>query len=314
MYRSILVPLDGTHFAEQALPAAISLARRSGARMLLTIVSTPLAEAYVEGLYFSTLEMEREVTSRHQSYLDALVERVRALGELKVEAVVKHGEVAATLCDLIAQGEADLAVMATHGRTALGRFWLGSVTDEMIRHAACPLLLIRPADEKVDLTQEPPLSPILLPLDGTELAEQILPHAIALAEAVPGAQITLMRGIPAVIPVTTAPDVPEAEREARLLLLQVQALQQRLQQDAERYLEEVAARLRQKGLPVRTQVVVEEKPALAILREAEQERAAVIALETHGRRGLSRLILGSVADKVVRGAHVPVLVHRPTKG
>lgn len=313
MYRSILVPLDGTHFAEHALPMAITLARQSAARLLLTVVSTPLAEAYVEGLYFSTLEMEQEMTGRHQSYLDGLMARVRQAADVKVETIVKHGEVAATLCDLVAHGEADLVVMATHGRSALGRFWLGSVTDEMIRHAACPLLLVRPEDEKVDLAEQPALSPILLPLDGTELAEQILPYAIALAESVPDAQITLMRGIGAVIPVTTAPDVPEAEREARTLLLQVQAMQERSRQDAERYLERVADRLRAKGLQVRTQVVVEDQPALAILREAEQERAAVIALETHGRRGLSRLIVGSVADKVVRGAHVPVLVHRPTK-
>lgn len=313
MYRSVLVPLDGTHFAEHALPAAIALAHRAKARLLLVSISTPLTEAYVEGLYFSTLEMEKEVASRHQTYLDALAERIRRQSSVEVQVQVKHGEVAATLCELVAQNEADLVVMATHGRSALGRFWLGSVTDEMIRHASCPLLLVRPKDEEVDLTREPQLSPILLPLDGTPLAEQILPRVIALAEHIPDARITLMRGIQAVVPVSTAPDLPEAEKEARTLLRQVQSLQERLRQDAETYLEKVAADLRARGLQVQTQVVVEDQPALAILHEAEQERAAVIALETHGRRGLSRLILGSVADKVVRGSHVPVLVHRPTK-
>lgn len=313
MYRSVLVPLDGTHFAEHALPAAIALARRAKARLLLVSISTPLTEAYVEGLYFSTLEMEKEVANRHQTYLDALAERIRSQGGVEVLVQVKHGEVAATLCELVAQNEADLVVMATHGRSALGRFWLGSVTDEMIRHASCPLLLVRPEDEEVDLTREPQLSPILLPLDGTPLAEQILPRVIALAEHIPDARITLMRGIQAVVPVSTAPDLPEAEKEARTLLRQVQSLQERLRQEAETYLEKVAADLRARGLQVQTQVVVEDQPALAILHEAEQERAALIALETHGRRGLSRLILGSVADKVVRGSHVPVLVHRPTK-
>lgn len=313
MYRSILVPLDGTHFAEHALPAALALARRGGARLLLVSISTPLTEAYVEGLYFSTLEMEKEVATRHQTYLEALAARIRGLGNVTVDVLVKHGEVAATLCDLVAQGEADLVVMATHGRSALGRFWLGSVTDEMIRHASCPLLLIRPEDEEVDLQNEPRLSPILLPLDGTELAEQILPWAVSLAEHLPDARITLMRGIQSVVPVSSAPDLPEAEKAARSLLRQVQELQERLRQDAEQYLEKVAAGLRARGLQVQTQVVVEDQPALAILHEAEQERAALIALETHGRRGLSRLILGSVADKVVRGSHVPVLVHRPSK-
>ncbi len=83
--------------------------------------------------------------------------------------------------------------------------------------------------------------------------------------------------------------------------------------EAEDYLAAVARRLQARGLRVRMQVVVEDKPAEAILHQAEAEHAGLITLETHGRGGLSRLLRGSVADKVVRGAHVPVLVHRPVK-
>src|SRR4051794_18948678 len=195
MYRSILVPLDGTRFAEHALPAALSLARRTAARLLLVSVSTPLAEAYVEGLYFNTLELEQEVTARHRTYLDGMAGRVRQRAGVEVVARVLHGEVAPTLCDLIDQGEADLVVMATHGRGPLGRFWLGSVADEMIRHATAPLLLVRPAEGEADLSAEPDLSRIVLPLDGTGLAEQILTPAVALAEVVPGAEIILLRAV-----------------------------------------------------------------------------------------------------------------------
>jgi nucleotide-binding universal stress UspA family protein len=83
--------------------------------------------------------------------------------------------------------------------------------------------------------------------------------------------------------------------------------------EAEEYLMTIALRLQTRGLRVRTHVVVEDRPEEAILQQAEGEHAGLIALETHGRSGLSRLLHGSTADKVVRGAHVPVLVHRPEK-
>jgi nucleotide-binding universal stress UspA family protein len=311
MYRSILVPLDGSTFAEHALPVALGLARRAKAQLHLVSVSTPLAEAYVEGLYFSTLELEEELTARHQTYLNTTAARLRERAEVPVTTAVLHGEVAATLCDQLSHGAGDLVVMATHGRGALGRFWLGSVADEMVRHTSVPLLLVRPGEEEPDLSKEPALTKIVLPLDGSELAEQILEPAIDVASVTPGAEIILMRAIRSVVPVSTAPDVPEAEKEARTILHQIQDLQGHLRQEAEQYLFLVAERIRGRGLRVETQVIVEDQPAVAILREAEQVNAGLIALETHGRRGLSRLILGSVADKVIRGAHIPVLVHRP---
>lgn len=314
MYRSILVPLDGSTFAEHALPLALALAKRSRARLYLVTVSTPLAEAYVEGMYFSTLELEQELTARHHHYLETVSNRLRQKNEISVKTAVLHGEVASTLAEVVTQGEADLVVMATHGRGAIGRFWLGSVADEMIRQAHVPLLLVRPNGGTADLSKEPDLSRIVLPLDGSELAEQILGHAAKLAKIIPGAEIILLRAIQALVPVEATPDVPEAEKAARGILHQVQALQTRLRQEAESYLEEIAARLRANGLKVRIQVVVEDQPAVAILEEAETVQAGLIALETHGRTGLSRLIHGSVADKVVRGSHIPVLVHRPLEG
>jgi len=311
MLRSILVPLDGSTFAEHALTPALTLARRAVAPLVLVAVSTPLAEAYVEGVYFDTIELEKEEMARHQDYLQSVAERLRQRATIPVVIRVEHGEVAATLCKLLEAGEADLVVMATHGRGALGRFWLGSVADEMIRHSPVPLMLVRPQQEEVELEQEYAPGRVVLPLDGTKLAEQILEPAIAVVSLIPACEITLLRAIHPVVPVDSTPDVPEARKEARLLLHQVQANQSRLRQEAEQYLEGVAERLRQRGLKVQTRVVAENHPAQAILHEADAMKASLIALETHGRRGLSRLILGSVADKVIRGAHMPVLVHRP---
>lgn len=311
MYRSILVPLDGSLFAEHALPVALAIARRSGARLSLVTVTTPLAEAYVEGLCFGTLDLEQEMFARRKTYLDNLAHDLRSRSNVPVEIHVERGEVAGSICHLVSKGGTDLVVMATHGRSPMGRFWLGSVADEMIRQTNVPLLLVRPGEVPVDLDHEPELGKMVLPLDGTPLAEQILEPAVALAGVIPGAEMILVRAIHALVPMNGMPDVPSAEKEAHTLQLQVQALHDRLRKEAESYLVDVATRLRAQGLRVRTQVVVEDQPALAILHEAEAQHAGVIALETHGRRGLSRLILGSVADKVVRGAHVPVLVHRP---
>jgi len=148
-------------------------------------------------------------------------------------------------------------------------------------------------------------------LDGSPLAEQILEPAVGVAALLPDASVTLMQSIHSVVPIDATPDVPQTEVEARQLMGQVQQLQGRLRQDADRYLEGVAKKLRERGLQVRGEVVVEDQPASAILHEAEREKAGMIAVATHARGGLTRMLLGSVADKVIRGAHVPVLVYHP---
>jgi nucleotide-binding universal stress UspA family protein len=313
MYRILLVPLDGSAFAEHALPAALAIARRGHCRLHLVSVVTPLAEAYVEGLYFSTSDLETQLDARQQTYLEGVARRLRDRADVAVTLAVPHGDVATALCKLVDQGEGDLVVMATHGRSPLGRFWLGSVADEMLRHSTAPLLLVRPSEKAADLDHEPDLGKVVLPLDGSPEAEQVLEPAVTLASLLPGAVLTLLRAVHAVFPIVYPPDVPDAKREAQHLAEQVEAMQKRLQVEAQRYLDDVASRLRGRGLQVQVEVVVEDQPALAILHEAEKLKAGLIALQTHGRRGLARLILGSVADKVIRGAHVPVLVRRPVK-
>src|SRR5262249_22970957 len=125
------------------------------------------------------------------------------------------------------------------------------------------------------------------------------------------ADYTLFRALRPVMP---APGVPEAGAVhfwAQSMIDQVEKLQAELRKEAEGYLEGVAAKLRARSLRVQTKTGLEDQPAVAILHEAKPPAIDAVALETHGRHGLSRLFLGSVADKVIRGAAVPVLVHRP---
>jgi nucleotide-binding universal stress UspA family protein len=144
---------------------------------------------------------------------------------------------------------------------------------------------------------------VLIPLDGTALAEQILPSATALGRLLE-AEYTLLRVVAPAPAVGFEPAgvgiggfVPPSEDSLTL--------------EARNYLERVASRLRGEGLTVTTAVALGQSPAAAILAEAQDRGIDLIAMETHARHGLARLLLGSVADKVIRSSPLPVLVHRP---
>jgi nucleotide-binding universal stress UspA family protein len=126
-----------------------------------------------------------------------------------------------------------------------------------------------------------------------------------------GADYTLLGVIRPVLFPAAIPDGPTLNLGGQLMLDQVAKLAAEVRKEAEAYLDRVAGRLRARSLSVRTRVAQEDQPAAAILREAAPPRIDAVALETHGRRGLARLFLGSVADKVIRAASVPVLIHRP---
>ena len=308
MLRSILVPLDGSTFGEQALPWALSIARRAKANLEILHVHRPLEATYAEMQIFDST-LDQQVRDRERLYLESTLSAIRAIGGVTATALNKEGEIAATIREHAKVTSADLIVMMTHGRGPLGRFWLGSTTDELMREAPAPMLLIHPHDKKADLSTDIAIQHVLAPLDGTPLAEQILPSAVNLAQLM-GAALTLLRIVKPVMPMAMPTTVGSFGEMAQHMLERVDTLQDQLKQDAHGYLEQVAERLRGQGLSVQTQVAIEEQPGLAILHHA-QPPVDLIALETHGRRGLARLFLGSVADKVIRGAHVPVLVHRP---
>jgi nucleotide-binding universal stress UspA family protein len=310
MIRSILVPLDGSVFGEQALPMALALARRAGAALKLLHVQVPFVGLLSDAGDFLSPQLDEEVGRHARSYLEALTARIAAVSPVPVAVQLLQGEAAPTVRRYAAE-TVDLIVMSTHGRGPLARFWLGSVADELVRDAPIPLLLIRPHDEAVDLRADPVPKHIVLPLDGTPLAEQILPHAGELARLV-DAEVTLLRVVRPVTPNAYHHVGASLAEMTEQMLNQIRRMQAALRQDAQTYLEAIAARLHAQSLRVRTRVAVAEQPAQAILQAASEVDAGLIALETHGRRGLERMFLGSVADKVIRAAPLPVLVHRPT--
>jgi nucleotide-binding universal stress UspA family protein len=310
MYRSILVPLDGSAFGEHALPLALSIARRAGAEVQLLHVHSPLVSIYPEGAFAVDTQLDHELKRRQQTYLEGVAQRLKGLADLRVHPVVLEGAIAPTIRATAESTGAGLVVMTTHGRGALARVWLGSVADHLIRDLPMPLLLVRPGESAAEFTPEPVLKHLLLPLDGSPLAEQMLEPAVALGSLM-DATYTLLRVIRPVIPGPEAPDYAGVRLWAEHLIAQMAKLEAEARKEAEAYLEAVAGRLRARSLRVQTRVAVEDQPAAAILHEAVPPAADAVALATHGRRGLARLFLGSAADKVIRGASVPVLVHRP---
>jgi nucleotide-binding universal stress UspA family protein len=304
MIRTILVPLDGSPFGEQALPLALSIARRSqGIVHLLHVEPSRSEDPYFDRPAF--------VTKLQEEYLASLVSRLQRTTPVAFTSRVQNGEIAPTIAATAEGLAADLIVMTTHGRGALQRLWLGSVADELIRNYSHRVLLVRPIEGEAGKSAEPTIQRLLLPLDGTELAEQMIEPAVDLGSLM-AVDYTLLRLVVPVLASLTLIDAGTLGEQTRAFMEQSNALTEQRAQEAGAYLERVAQGLRSRSLSVQTKVVVHPEPAAAIL-EAAQAGTDLIAIQTHGRRGLSRLVMGSVADKVIRGANVPVLVQRPAK-
>jgi nucleotide-binding universal stress UspA family protein len=312
MYHSVLVPLDGSSFGEHALPLAVSIARRANATLQLVHVATTLDAAYGEALLVPDPDLEFMLETRQKAYLERMVGRVKSLAELPVSSVLLHGETASAIRQHAVKEKVDLVVMTTHGRGAMARFWLGSVADEMVRHLPIPILLVRPGEGEPMWGHEPVLKHILLPLDGTPLAEQMLEPAVALGGLM-AADYTLLRAVKPVLPLANPPEGASFGNSVAKLLKRIEIAHEQLCREARAYLTQVAGRLQARDLNVHTRVMVEDPPGRAIIEASQPADIDLIALATHGRRGLSRLVLGSVADKVIRGAAVPVLVQRPAE-
>jgi nucleotide-binding universal stress UspA family protein len=310
MYRSLLVPLDGSDFGEHALPLALSLARRLGATLQVVHVHVPAWGAYGElgGPYDETTD--RVLRERDRAYVDAVVQRLASVVAITPSSALLDGPVADAISRHAAATGTDLLVMTTHGRGPLARFWLGSVADALVRQASIPILLVQPKEAAPDLAQEPVVRSVLIPLDGSELAEQIMEPALALGAGTQ-ADYTLLRVVQAMVPGGYIPASAKVSGLREPLLKQLQALHRQESAEAQEYLDRLAERLRARSLTVQTRVVSHEQPAAAILDDAQKNAVDLIALATQGRGGLKRLLLGSVADKVVRGAATPVLVYRP---
>jgi len=303
MARSILVPLDGSTFAEHALPTALSIARKCGGRVhLVQAHEPPPVPSSPDILVPYDGSWDEAMRESEKSYLDSVANRIAERAGLIVRTELLDGSPAMAVATYAREMETDLVVMTTHGRGGISRLWLGSVADGVVRRSGVPVLLLRPTAEAVDY--DAGLSPrhVLITLDGSELSHGIVEPAAWLG-SLTGARFTLLR-VTVPMAVLHAPGPVSDNGFAE----KVFAEQDR---HAHEYLDEIASPLRSSGLTVETAIVDDTVPATAILEYAAANDVDVIAIATHGRGGWTRLALGSVADKVLRGSLTPVILYRP---
>lgn len=298
MIRNVLVPLDRSPFAEQALSPAIAIARRARAQLHVLHVRTlspPLAFQYVDWWADALLQEESD-------YLESVGRRVRDAGVTPV-VETREGRVADVIRRHAATTGVDLIVMTTHGHTGLSRVWLGSVADAVVRQDSIPVLMIRPEERSPALNEHPLYTHVLVPLDGTTSAETAIEYAVTLG-CLAHARYTLVRVVaPVMVPVhpyafAGAAVRPDDDATATEM------------QQARGYLEEQGARLASTGLRVESKVHLGDNAARGILTAAYDLQADLIAMCTR-RHGAARFVLGGTADKVLRGSSLPLLLMHP---
>ncbi len=305
----ILVPLDGSAEAEEALAPAISLVSRGGGRIHLVQVRTLLGG----GPQAPGAPPPRSIEDAIAGYLKGVARRIGPeLKESPVAAVLRDPEsdrlyggpsrhaIAGRIAEYADAKGIGLIVLTSHGRGGFDRAWLGTVADGLMRTANVPLLLIR---ENAEEAVRPPFRRILVPLDGSRAAATAL-KATRLVAA-PDAEYTLLEVVSPTYETGAQyrPGRLQTEGEAVDML--------RARADARL---ESAARMLPPTARARLQTPVHESPASAILGACGADAADLIALTTRGRGNAPRYAVGSLADKVVRGAVCPVLVINPPAG
>jgi nucleotide-binding universal stress UspA family protein len=296
MFKKILVPVDGSAFAESALPTALELSRRTDAVIWLAMVNQPA------GLIGG---WEEAFQSTHIAYMESLEGKVAEVAARPASTALLDGDVADALCQEALRSDSDLIVMSTHGRGGLTRVWLGSVADAVVRQSSTPVLLVRPPEGEQPFleVEEPKIRRILIPLEGSTLSEAAIEPALELG-ALFGASFTLLRVIE--FPIMVGAYLPET-------LQSNQAILEEAETEARAYLEGVRSRLDDGSRQIDTDVVVNQQPARGILNYAAANNADLVSIATHGRGGVERTLLGSTADKVIRGANTPILIVRPVR-
>ena len=286
----LLVPLDGSDAAHVAVDYAAIIPSR--AVTLLSVVPDGAAELLVAGPG-RRQEWKAALVARATAYLDEVAAELSRQGR-EIPLRVEHGDPAEQI--IVAAADCDLIVMTTHGRGAGERALFGSVADRVVRHASVPVLLIRGGERPV---RESPLTRVVVPLDGSPAAERALPVAMDLADDL-GIRIHLVRAIDAASPraVVRVGPAPASAYAAAV---------EEARSTATAYLEEQAKRVRARDISVTTEVR-EGAPAAEL--NALTRPGDIIVMTTHGRTGIGRWLLGSVTERVVREAPVPVLVVR----
>ena len=300
MYRNIMVPTDGSGFDREAILVALRIAERCQAKVRLVRVMGTGAyfgmAASPEGVVVSE-ETIRAETDAALSELYALAAECRDMCTAVITTDLENGPIADVLAAFARRNDVDLIVISSHGRRGMARLALGSVTDLLIRQTTIPVLVVKPKASYLSPEATKEFHSVVVPLDGSGLAEQILGPIVPLAR-VEDADVTLLHILaPEETPNTTqAASAPWWEKKVAA---------------ARGYLSRQTKAIRAQGVSAKVDVVIGENVAESITDYARREGADLIAIATHGRGGLARVLRGSVADGVTKRAMCSILVFHP---
>jgi nucleotide-binding universal stress UspA family protein len=303
--KKILVPLDGSALAEQAIDTARALALRAGAALEFVAVLEPvLPPSRVSGAPPLDPRLDNELRANRADYLARLEQAERQHGLRDATGVLREGRAADEIANEATASGADLIVMTTHGRGGFERLWLGSVADGVIRAAAVPVLLVRPASS-AGSGGDVALNRVVVALAGTEQDDAVVRATLAITDPV-RANYTLVHVTPpSPIVATVDPAVVPAQAEIGGAVTEVNS---GLVSDAEGYLERMARPFRERSATVETRALRSGGAGRSVVEVAEEVGADLIAVGTSARGGFKRVLMGSVSDKVVRTATCSVLV------
>ena len=282
-FTSILVPLDGSSSAEQALPLAEYLAELTLSKLDFVMVHQPAPLWYVPESGVGFTGFDHAVRRKELVYLERVAGRFSAGTGLPADSTLLDGDVVHAIDEFIQHHSIDLVVMSTHSRDGLSRLWKGSVADSLVRSLSLPVLVIHPGH--VTPVRPRAVRRILVPLDGSAWAASIVHQA---------KNIATLTGATIVLAVMMTP-APTETNELR----------------GRRYLEQAERQLAAEGFRTESRLIVGRHVSRSILKLVAAEDCDMIVLATHGPSVLHSAMSGSVVDAVIREATVPVLIQRP---
>jgi nucleotide-binding universal stress UspA family protein len=299
MLNRIIVPLDGSQLSHAALPVARSLAARTGAGVTLMSVIDPPRDFYIVPQGASTTRLrpkDVEHLAEEERRLTTYLEGVRTTFEgERVNVEIRLGDPAEEILDVAESMSNVVIVMASHGRSGIGRMFLGSVANRVVQATFVPVIITKATEDAKNEYGKKRMDNVAVALDGSKLAEQALERAYNIFKN--GVGYTLIRIVEPVAPGQqyTSETIADYERKAREI--------------ADEYIQEQVDALTIRGATVSGDVRVTQ-PSSGITHSADELGADLIAMTTHGRSGMGRFLMGSVAERVLRNAERPVMIVR----
>lgn len=296
MYEKILVPLDGSEVAQIALPYAEKLAKSLGSQLILIYVSESDEDRYHHMHQFYLQQMSETIKREAESFQDR-----QSTGTIRVDSVILVGDPAEEIVEYASKQDIGLIVMSTHGRSGIKRWAMGSVADKVLRATRQPIALIRAKGARPDMLGERNiLSKILVALDGSKESASIIPYIAELASKI-RAEVILLQVI--------APDYHIYAAGGPEYGVYAEQQIESMKKFARDYLEEILVKLKQKEIAAKAEIILG-TAAETIINFADQANVGLVAMTTHGRSGVSRWAIGSVAERVLRVGNTPLLLVR----